>query len=600
MGPHLHLADVGRRIGVAFGASPPGTRQDQSALPTSSSRMPPLGGFHDYLEGARSLREAAQHERPEVSNQPEETSEEGADNAPANDQQAQTAESTPDAVVGALMAEAAQGGETPVEQHSAVPASTEDAIRPGSEVEDQGLGVRGRGRGDGTQLVIQKDGASIESTFKKLALASGPRGLKSAASPVAEVASKAGAKQPPRPVGSADVQAEQNGEAGPKKGSLDGVKGKIVEQPTARQEQSGGTRTDSRSDLGSGAAKASGEMSTVAAKPDGRSSDMRLTPDHETIHDLKVKDSIEQRRQGSAGARGEQSQAGDQGSRPRLSGPVADGVEGLELAQSKEARTDRNTGLTQAGSMVGSLGRGLLEASVIRVSGDSAAASVARFMLADAKGSGGLEGHAVHNVEPGQARSVAGGADSALANSVVSRSVGSMVGEAMAAELTGPDGLANAARVLRASSGPGRFQVTMQLNPPELGQLKLQIQMHQQTMTLQVDAQTREAARLIESRWSELRDTLSMHGIRVDRADVVVRSPTAGDAGLQQQDGGQNGGGETGHRAGERSGAGGFEDGNAAGDQRNETWEGTGVEPAAKVDEAGAAQATELILDLVA
>ncbi len=82
----------------------------------------------------------------------------------------------------------------------------------------------------------------------------------------------------------------------------------------------------------------------------------------------------------------------------------------------------------------------------------------------------------------------------------------------------------------------------MQLDPPELGQLKLQIQMRQQGLILRVEAQTQVVAKMIESRLVELSDALGVHGIRVDRAEVTVRSggSTQADAQSPQDNGPSN------------------------------------------------------------
>ncbi len=117
-----------------------------------------------------------------------------------------------------------------------------------------------------------------------------------------------------------------------------------------------------------------------------------------------------------------------------------------------------------------------------------------------------------------------------------SASRASLVGDLLAAPSEGTDPLQGAARILRASGPSGNFQATMNLDPPELGQLKLQVRMQQQGMTLHVETQTRQVARLIESRMSELRGALAGHGVNVERADVVVRAPDAGEADLQQRD----------------------------------------------------------------
>lgn len=103
----------------------------------------------------------------------------------------------------------------------------------------------------------------------------------------------------------------------------------------------------------------------------------------------------------------------------------------------------------------------------------------------------------------------------------------------------GADALEAAAKALSGTQRPGNHHVTLQLDPPELGQLRLDIRMRHQEMTLRVAADTADVARLIESRLAELRDALAVHGIRIDRSEVVVRSHGTENANSQS---GQHGG----------------------------------------------------------
>lgn len=86
------------------------------------------------------------------------------------------------------------------------------------------------------------------------------------------------------------------------------------------------------------------------------------------------------------------------------------------------------------------------------------------------------------------------------------------------------DPIGAAAKILSGTQRDGNHHVTLQLDPPELGQLRLDIRMEQNDMTLRVAADSAAVGKMIESRLSELRDALATHGIRIDRSDVVVRS----------------------------------------------------------------------------
>lgn len=163
--------------------------------------------------------------------------------------------------------------------------------------------------------------------------------------------------------------------------------------------------------------------------------------------------------------------------------------------------------------------------------GDSAAASIGRFLISGATESTtanttALDAPPISNNATLVARH--SGTPSATPSSQT-------LSQLMNPAATASDAVDAAAKVLSASSNGGRQQVTLQLDPPELGQLKLQIRMHQDAMTLRVDANSQAVAKLIESRLGELKDALATHGIRVDRSEVVVSRPAAFDNQPQQQ-----------------------------------------------------------------
>lgn len=170
--------------------------------------------------------------------------------------------------------------------------------------------------------------------------------------------------------------------------------------------------------------------------------------------------------------------------------------------------------------------------------GDPAAAAFAKFLISAAdQGGAGSPTNAAAPTSAGAIGQVAGGAAStAVANQAP---VADLVADLLAARVEDADAIKGAARVLNASGRSGKFEVTMRLDPPELGQLRVQIQMRQQGLTLRVDAQTQAVAKMIESRLTELSDALALHGIRVDRAEVTVRSAGSAQTDAQpQQDNG--------------------------------------------------------------
>lgn len=168
--------------------------------------------------------------------------------------------------------------------------------------------------------------------------------------------------------------------------------------------------------------------------------------------------------------------------------------------------------------------------------GDSGASSLGRFLISAAtEGSGSTS-----NVSPiGSSTSTSSPASLHVGSTHSFASVRDAAPRALTEILSPPvsaaDALNAAAKVFSASNNGGRHQVTLQLDPPELGQLRLQIRMHQDAMTLRVDANSQAVAKLIESRLPELRDALASHGIRVERSEVVVTRSASFDNQSQSQ-----------------------------------------------------------------
>ncbi len=336
----------------------------------------------------------------------------------------------------------------------------------------------------------------------------------------------------------------------------------------------------------------------VALKADGRGEEGGLPRDSETLHELKVRKHVEGRLLGAAGDRG-------------TNGPHGESA-GVE--KDRGQRTGRVAGPPSYIETVAEL----KAATVRTVSGSETAASLGRFLVvgADGAASTGSESGGTFRVVGAPTQVGSGGSPHGPASPVVSSAVNTAMGETPLSEAAGPDGIASAARVLSASGGGGRFQVAMQLDPPELGQMRLHIQMHQQAMTLHVDVESQAVSKLIESRLSMLRDALAVHGIRIDRTDVVVRSPNSAETGAYQEQGGQgghDGGADEDRLSGEHSDAWGsdgerMERGDhrseAGGDSTGETAveQGTDVtdDPTSMHDSKGNRATTELSLDLVA
>ncbi|MFQ5424694.1 MAG: flagellar hook-length control protein FliK [Phycisphaerae bacterium] len=170
-------------------------------------------------------------------------------------------------------------------------------------------------------------------------------------------------------------------------------------------------------------------------------------------------------------------------------------------------------------------------------SGDGLAARIGRFLIGPMHVASG-QLHAVAAHDPGGGGATPAGLAAPPTGVSGAGSAGHTFGQILAAgadPTDATDAMDGTARLLHAAGGQGRYQASLQLDPPELGQLRVQIRMHHQAMTLRVDADNAAAGRLIGMHMGDLRDALAIHGIRVDRADVVVRSESPGQAGTHTQ-----------------------------------------------------------------
>ena len=173
-------------------------------------------------------------------------------------------------------------------------------------------------------------------------------------------------------------------------------------------------------------------------------------------------------------------------------------------------------------------------------------------------------------------------------------------------QLTQPEAVEQLARVVRSNLGPRNSSMTLQLDPPELGHLRVDVRMHEQNLVLRFQVETQAARDVLETRLGELRQALQQHGIQLDRVEVSVRPPAGPD---QQgpgpdgqpaqhdqpqggeppfgQSGGQQGGGQESYGSDSTSG------------QSQEAWSGNdpSVYQGLRVDEDGVP--AETLVDLI-
>lgn len=101
------------------------------------------------------------------------------------------------------------------------------------------------------------------------------------------------------------------------------------------------------------------------------------------------------------------------------------------------------------------------------------------------------------------------------------------------------------ARVLRSKVGARHSNMTIQLDPPELGRVRVDVRMHDEAMTVRFEAQTQAGHDALQGRLRELTGALEQQGVRLDRVEVELRPPP------DQQPDGQSAQQHTGQQAGQ-------------------------------------------------
>ncbi len=79
------------------------------------------------------------------------------------------------------------------------------------------------------------------------------------------------------------------------------------------------------------------------------------------------------------------------------------------------------------------------------------------------------------------------------------------------------------ARVMRAHMGSRDSQVRLQLDPPDLGRVRIDIRMRHSTLVLNIQTETAAGREALAGRLNELREALQQQGIHVERANVQMR-----------------------------------------------------------------------------
>ncbi len=88
-----------------------------------------------------------------------------------------------------------------------------------------------------------------------------------------------------------------------------------------------------------------------------------------------------------------------------------------------------------------------------------------------------------------------------------------------------PGSVGELARIVRATGRDGQSKMLLRLDPPDLGQVRIDVRMHEQTLTLRMETQTRAGHDALQSRLGELKSALEQQGVQVQHMEVELRTP---------------------------------------------------------------------------
>lgn len=80
-------------------------------------------------------------------------------------------------------------------------------------------------------------------------------------------------------------------------------------------------------------------------------------------------------------------------------------------------------------------------------------------------------------------------------------------------------------RSIRLQVGERHSTARMQLDPPELGRMRVNVHFHGDAVELEVRTASEAAREVVAGRADELKLALEQQGVRVQRFDVLVESP---------------------------------------------------------------------------
>lgn len=89
-----------------------------------------------------------------------------------------------------------------------------------------------------------------------------------------------------------------------------------------------------------------------------------------------------------------------------------------------------------------------------------------------------------------------------------------------------PTAIEQVVRVVRAQIGERQSHARLQLQPPELGQLRIDVRITGKSVQIHIQSQTQVAHQMLQARAGELRQALESQGLNVERTQFEIREPS--------------------------------------------------------------------------
>jgi flagellar hook-length control protein FliK len=123
-------------------------------------------------------------------------------------------------------------------------------------------------------------------------------------------------------------------------------------------------------------------------------------------------------------------------------------------------------------------------------------------------------------------------------------------------KLNEPGSIRELANVVRSRIGSNNSSMLLRLDPPELGKLRIDVQMRNGQFTVRLEAQTQAGHDALQSRLTDLRHTLEQQGIQLNQVEVELKPPAPVNESSNARMHDQNAGQQSGAFENENNGAG--------------------------------------------